>query len=322
MKKVICVILTVFLLLCCSCTQESVVPSGFTDNTESPITDTSESITESVFVPAPTTVTAQTPTQKATEKEDLSNMPIDPAYDFDVDQMKASDFGELFTESFECSVSSYKLLSGTDFENEVTVIQSTNDGPAVYVVAGVHGDEEAAWQAGKLLKKISIKSGTLYIIAPANKWGASKVPKSRYVDGKDLNRSFPGNDKGTAAQKVANAIFQDIKSKNPSFVFDLHEARIVEEGRDYLGSSLIFTDVTLFDELFFNLLWATEDGEICSRPFNYYAPGPDGSINQTVTTQLSIPTLTVETFRGYPMENRISDQLDVVQYVLRYYGMY
>ena len=43
--------------------------------------------------------------------------------------------------------------------------------------------------------------------------------------------------------------------------------------------------------------------------------------NNTITTQLGIPTITVETFRGYEMERRIGDQLDVVQYVIRYYGM-
>ena len=37
--------------------------------------------------------------------------------------------------------------------------------------------------------------------------------------------------------------------------------------------------------------------------------------------ELKIPAITVETFRGYPLERRIADQLDVVQYALRYYGM-
>lgn len=273
------------------------------------------------FVAAPPTVAAQTPAPREEEPEDLENMPLDPDYDFDVDAMTPADFGDFFTAEYPCDVSEYALLPGSSWQNEVTVIRGAEDGPIVYVVAGVHGDEEAAWQTGKLLKKISIKAGTLYILAPANKWGAQKLPKSRFLDKKDLNRSFPGNPSGTAAQQVAYAIYHDIKAKQPVFVFDLHEASVVQEGRDYLGSSLIFTDVTLFDELFFDLLWATEDGEVCSRPFNYYSPGPDGSVNNTVTKGLGIPAMTVETFRGYPMENRISDQLDIVQYVLHYYGM-
>lgn len=34
-----------------------------------------------------------------------------------------------------------------------------------------------------------------------------------------------------------------------------------------------------------------------------------------------IPTITVETYRGYELERRIGDQLDIVEYVLRYYGL-
>jgi len=44
-------------------------------------------------------------------------------------------------------------------------------------------------------------------------------------------------------------------------------------------------------------------------------------MNRTVTDQLKIPAITVETFRGFPMERRVSDQLKVVAYVLRYKGM-
>lgn len=279
------------------------------------------------FVPAPPTVTGGNTAPRdleaeAAQEEDLSTLPLDRPYDFDPDAMLPADFGDLFTEAYPCESSAYTLLPGDSYSNEVTVLRGENEGPVIYVVAGVHGDEEAAWQAGKLLKKIGIKAGTLYILAPANRWGAEKVPKSRYVDSKDLNRAFPGSADGTNAQRVANAIYRDVAEKQPDFVLDLHEASIVQEGRDYLGSSLIFTDVTLFEDLYFDLLWATEDGEVCSRPFYNYSPAPAGSINNTVSTNLRIPVLTVETFRGYTMENRIADQLAVVQYVLRYYGMY
>ena len=44
-------------------------------------------------------------------------------------------------------------------------------------------------------------------------------------------------------------------------------------------------------------------------------------MNRTITEQLGVPTITVETFRGYEMEQRIGDQLAVVQYVLKDYGL-
>ena len=313
MKKKLALILAAAMLLA-AC---GGAPQGDTSQTESAAASDQES-TASAPTFAPITVTAS-----ATEatKEDLADLQPDPPYDFDVDAMVPTDFGDFFTDQYPVTTSSYKLLQGDEYENEVFVIESENDGPSVYVIAGIHGDEEAAWQAGKLLKKISIKCGKLYVIAPANRWGASAVPKTRYLDGKDPNRAFPGDPSGTNAQRFAYALYNDVKDKAPDFVFDLHEAVIVQGGRDYLGSSIIYSDMDLFGDLIIDLVLASQEGEICTKPFNFYSPGPAGSINRTITEGLRIPVMTVETFRGYQMRDRISDQLDVVQYVLRSYGL-
>lgn len=248
---------------------------------------------------------------------------IDPPYSFDPEQMVPSDFRDHFLDrNYPTHVSTYKIAEGTDIENEVTMLKGAEDGPCVYVVAGVHGDEQAAWEAGKLLKKINIKAGTLYILSPANVWGASSSPKSRYIDGLyDLNRSFPGTSDGNKGERAAYSIYQDIKQVDPVFLFDLHEARSNNENQDFLGSSLIYTSLDKMSDLYLSLLLATESGQVGSERFNFFAPGPIGSLNNTVTTNLGIPTITVETYRGYPLERRIGDQLDIVEYVLDYYGM-
>ena len=123
------------------------------------------------------------------------------------------------------------------------------------------------------------------------------------------------------AQRTAHSIYQDIARAEPVFVFDLHEARYNEESRDFLGSSLIFTSLDGMDQLCMELLLATESGELCSERYNFFGPGPEGSVNHTVTTGLGIPTITIETYRGYPLERRIGDQLAIVEYVLGYYGL-
>ena len=137
----------------------------------------------------------------------------------------------------------------------------------------------------------------------------------------DLNRSFPGDPNGTMAERVADSIYQDIAKVDPIFLFDLHEARANKSDRDFLGSSLIYTSLDKMSDMYMDLLMATETGDLCSERFNFYGPGPVGSINNTVTTNLEIPTITVETYRGYPLERRIGDQLAIVQYVLTYYGL-
>ena len=214
---------------------------------------------------------------------------------------------------------SYLLTPGADTETTVVKIVGQDPGPTLYVAAGIHGDERAAWYAGLMLQNATIKAGTLYVLAPANAWGAQR--NQRRVGEDDPNRCFPGSETGTMAQRICYAIFHDIEEKQPELLLDLHEAIVYKEGRDFLGSTLIYTSLEGMEDLFFDLLFATQEGEVTSCPFGYNGPGPWGSMNRTVTDQLKIPAITVETFRGFPMERRVSDQLKVVAYVLRYKGM-
>lgn len=266
---------------------------------------------------------AEPQTEAASPAEPKPTLPaIDPPYSFDFDRMTASDFGAYFQEDYGGSAEEYLLLSGTEWENHVVHIAGEEEGPCVYVIAGVHGDEEAAWQAGKLLQRVSLRAGDLYVLAPANRWGAEKEPKSRYViSGEDLNRSFPGDPEGNAAERIADSIYKDVERTAPELVLDLHEARPVREGYDSLGSTLIFTDMRDSMELLMTLVSETETGELCSEPYSLYGPGPSGSVNAEISRGLDIPVITVETSRVYPIKRRISDQLAVVWRVLEWFDM-
>ena len=166
--------------------------------------------------------------REAIERPEIgAEVVIDPPYDFDPAEMVPDDFGDYFTDcDHPTQVSTYKLAEGTDIENEVTVLQGEEEGPTIYIVAGVHGDEIAGWMTGNLVKKIGIRAGTVHILSPANRWGAEADPRVRYVtEQEDLNRSFPGDPEGNMAQRVADSIYQDIQRVDPVFLFDLHEAR-------------------------------------------------------------------------------------------------
>lgn len=244
----------------------------------------------------------------------------EPESDVDLATSKISDFCDSFSGVYETERTTRTILTGTDMETEVTVLKGKEEGPTVYIVSGVHGDERAGWFTGTMLKSIDIKAGTLHIIAPVNRWGAEA--HTRYIeDGVDLNRSFPGTPDGNMGERMAAALMADIAEVNPVFLFDLHEARSTGERADFLGSSLIYTSLEGISDMFLDLIFATQTGELCSEPFSYNAPGPNGSINSTVTNELHIPTVTVETFRGYQMSRRISDQLQIFEYVLHYYGL-
>lgn len=213
------------------------------------------------------------------------------------------------------------LLEGTVMETTMTVISGKSSGKCVFVVGGIHGDEVAGWKAANKLKRsLGITNGTVCIVSPANAMGAKN--NSRYVDDyRDLNRAFPGDANGDNVEMLADAILKEIEKYSPDIVIDLHEAYIIKERTDFLGSSVIFTSLDGIEELLPDLIEATAQGTICSEKYNYFGPAPKGSINYTVTQNLNIPALTVETYREYPLNQRISDHTDIVNYILDYYGM-
>lgn len=245
---------------------------------------------------------------------------VEPDSELDIFNMSFADFGSFFTEKYPVTVSTYTIATGEPTETTVYHIHSENPGPTVYIAAGIHGNERAAWYAGVLMKEATIKCGDLYVLSQANIRGA--VNNSRSADSSDdPNRFFPGDANGTITERLDWAIFTDIQDKNPGLLLDLHEAILYTESRDFLGSTYIFTDLTGMEELFFDLLCATEEKEICHNEFGFTGPGPNGSMNNTVTTQLGIPSITIETFRGFDIYRRVYDQLDSIQYILKHRGL-
>lgn len=312
-KRFLFLMLLVLALLCAACGARQAGSDETSETSEQP----NEADTDSDASPAPDEQW-QTVTIGGVEMLWDGYRVQEPESNIDIDTMAFSDFGDdLFAEQYPVQVETYTLTAGEITEAAVYHITAEQPGKTVYIVAGVHGDEIAAWYAGKLLRGATIRSGELYVLAPANANGARNV--SRYVtDRQDLNRSFPGDANGNEAERFAAALFEDIGDKQPDLLLDLHEAIVYTEGRDFLGSTLIFTKLDGMEEMFFDLLFATQDGTICSNEFGYTGPGPEGSINASVTNELGIPSITVETFRGFPVERRVGDQLDVVQYVLQY----
>ncbi len=242
-------------------------------------------------------------------------------------QWQLDDFEHCFEARFHTDAEEYLLLAGTQEENSVLVLRGKETGPTVYIVAGVHGDETAGWLAGNLLKQTTLKAGTLYILSPANTYGAGQNQRKTKSD-RDLNRNFPGNPDGWDAERIAASIYADIRDKQPDLVLDLHEAIAKEDdyealGANYdaLGNSLICQSLDGIGELVLDALLSSETGELCSAPLTLYGSPPVGSLNQTVTGELGIPVITVETLRAEPLAQRVQNHLELVEFALRRYGM-
>jgi predicted deacylase len=107
----------------------------------------------------------------------------------------------------------------------VHVIRGKRAGPALFVCAALHGDELNGIEViHRLIRQRTLNRlrGTLLAVPVVNGFGM--LHQSRYLpDRRDLNRSFPGSDKGSLAARLAHIFVKEIVSKSDIGI-DLHTA--------------------------------------------------------------------------------------------------
>lgn len=105
-----------------------------------------------------------------------------------------------------------KLPSGTIIEIPVYVFRSVHDGPVVLLMAGMHGDEVNGVEIMRrmLTKKMLYPlKGTIIAVPILNIYGFLNFSRD-VPDGKDVNRSFPGNKEGSLASRVAHRFMKEV----------------------------------------------------------------------------------------------------------------
>jgi uncharacterized protein len=116
------------------------------------------------------------------------------------------------------------------------VIQGLKPGPKLAVVAGSHGTEYASIIAlEKLVQTINPAdlSGTLIVVPLVNLASfAQKVPHINPVDGKNMNRMFPGRADGTQTERALWVIGTQVV-KTSDYLIDLHGGDLDENLRRY-----------------------------------------------------------------------------------------
>ncbi|WP_107850513.1 succinylglutamate desuccinylase/aspartoacylase family protein [Oceanimonas marisflavi] len=109
----------------------------------------------------------------------------------------------------------------------VEVVHGKLPGPVLLLCAAIHGDELNGIEVvNQVLAKINPARlrGTLVAVPVVNVFGF--IHKSRYLpDRRDLNRCFPGSEKGSLGARVAHFFVNEIVSKC-SHIIDLHTGAI------------------------------------------------------------------------------------------------
>ncbi|GJM14315.1 MAG: succinylglutamate desuccinylase [Pseudohongiella sp.] len=109
----------------------------------------------------------------------------------------------------------------------VYVIHGKKPGPVLFLSGAIHGDEINGVEIiRRVLKRKSLKNvrGTIVAVPVVNILGF--ISQIRYLpDRRDLNRSFPGSEKGSLAARMADLFLTEIVSKCTHGI-DLHTAAI------------------------------------------------------------------------------------------------
>lgn len=109
----------------------------------------------------------------------------------------------------------------------VHVVRGKKSGPRLFLSAAIHGDEINGIEIIRRLLKLPMLNrlrGTLIAVPMVNVHGI--ISHSRYLpDRRDLNRSFPGSEKGPLALRLAHLFMKEIVEKSTHGI-DLHTGAI------------------------------------------------------------------------------------------------
>lgn len=119
------------------------------------------------------------------------------------------------------------LYTQTPMNLPVHVLRGKKPGPCLFITAAIHGDEINGVEIiRRLLLSPHLRHlhGTLIAVPVVNVYGF--ISLSRYLpDRRDLNRSFPGSQRGSLASRLANMLMTEIVSQCECGI-DLHTGAI------------------------------------------------------------------------------------------------
>ncbi len=179
-----------------------------------------------------------------------------------------------------------ELYTASPVVIHVNCIHGVDPGPVLFITAVIHGDElngiEIIRQLNQQIDPAKL-SGTLLLVPIANP--IAFVSRTRDLpDGRDLNRSFPGKEKGSMASHIANELFQQIIMKS-NYGIDLHTASYGRTNLPHVRANLANSRVR-------NLAFSFGCEIIID------SVGEDGTLRCCATAK-GVPTIVFET--GQPM---------------------
>ncbi|WP_439105844.1 M14 family metallopeptidase [Congregibacter sp.] len=177
----------------------------------------------------------------------------------------------------------------------VTIVHGASDGPVLALLAGIHGYEyppiTALQEIRSQLDPRQLR-GTIIMVHIANM--PSFLGRTIYyspVDGKNLNRMFPGDPQGSLSQRIAHQITTEVIDQ-ADYLIDLHSGDGNEALRPYVYMPV--TGKADFDKQIQGLAVAFGLDHIVMDTGPQHASGPSLFTDQTALER-GIPAITTET---------------------------
>ena len=205
----------------------------------------------------------------------------------------------------------------------ITVIRGALPGPTLALIGGTHGSEPAPIVALQQLRDLidpKQLKGTLLIVHVANL--PSFLGRTIYyspVDGKNLNRVYPGDANGTVSQRIARVITTEIIDRC-DYLVDMHAGDGNESLRPYLYWNKLGIDPSVDERARqMALAWGADHIIIDTTRTRDVA----NSIYTQNTAHLrGKPAITTETgYLGLAESEMVRRNVDGAQRVMRHLGM-
>jgi uncharacterized protein len=215
-----------------------------------------------------------------------------------------------------------RTSDGTAISVEVVRIDSGQPGPHLAILAAMHGTEYAPVAAlGRLIQSLDPRRirGTLSLVPVANRLAfEARAMYLTPTDGLNLNRTFPGDPRGSYTQVLADLVWQHIAG-HATHLLDIHGGELVEGLVPFTGAYTLDgqADVALVSRRL---------AEAFDTPYlvlNRVPPRADGGSRLAhVATRTRIPAALVEAGqRGRLDEPDIGFVVDGVRNSMRVIGM-
>jgi predicted deacylase len=222
------------------------------------------------------------------------------------------------SEKFYHLIKEYEIGYNDVYETPYYVLLGKTENPKMILHGGMHGDEIASYMAcDEIIRNINLLEGTLIIIPKINKPACEK--NTRYIN-IDLNHAFPGNLTSDVYEfRLAHEFMWLVDSIKPDLIINLHEALTkydseYKDDSDRAFGQIVITCIKPFEEMLLNAIYGmNEKIPRLDYKFNvHYYSYHDYSSMDNFISKFGIRSYTVETYRGFAIDDRIKLQVIAV----------